>query len=190
MASTGIESFPISRRHISKRHVPPLPDLYDKMTTGMDHFASLAGVIEVSAWAVTKQGRLFVQYYQLFDHSNPAVILGELKSPLTNLCKGIGISLIAVDVLADVHTSLYKEYSLGQVLLSAGLTLIKDVIAYRLSAYVGGTFGIWLSAKWGAVAGSWAGPIGVAAGAIAGLIIGIVINEVGNILIDWFVGLF
>ena len=149
---------------------------------------SLAGVSGTALWSITKNGRAFIKYHQIFDGAAPFTTVNNLSHPLNGFFKGISVGIIALDTVGAFRESVNAGHSLEQGALNVLLTAGKNYLSYRTSAYVSATVGLWVGAKLGSSLGSYAGPVGMIIGVVAGAIIGFAIDSMGNVIIDQAVG--
>ena len=176
---------------LKKFDLPCLPNWVSHVTTMLDVFSSFAGALETSVWGITTAGRAFSNFYYTAYGINRYALLDNLSSPLGALCKGLGIGLIATDLGINIYNSFQQNYSLAQGITSFALTAAKDIGVYYASAKVAGAVGGYLAgSKLGATLGVFAGPVGMIVGAGAGFIAGYFINELGDLFIEWFMGLY
>lgn len=82
----------------SKVMLQALPMWVDYVSKGMDIFASLSPAIEKVIWGFSKSGRAFTEIHYAMYGINGFSALNELRSPLGEICKGIAIGLIALDL--------------------------------------------------------------------------------------------
>ena len=155
-----------------------------------DIFASLGEVGSRIAWELTKNGRAFLDFHYSAYGINGYTALDNLSSTSAKIFKGIGIGLMALDVIEAGYYSYQNGHSFGQGALNVGLTAGKNFLVYKASTGVATAVGIWAGAKLGASLGSASGPIGFVIGAVAGAAVGWVIDEFGDVIIDWVVGWF
>ena len=155
-----------------------------------DTFISLGEVGSRVAWGLTKNGRAFLDFHYSAYGINGYTALDNLSSTSSKIFKGIGIGLMALDVLEAGYYSYKNGQSFGQGALNIGLTAGKNILVYKASTGVATAVGTWAGAKLGAYLGSAAGPVGFAIGAVAGAAVGWGIDEFGEVIIDWVVGWF
>ena len=155
-----------------------------------DIFISLGEVGSRIAWGLTKNGRAFLDFHYSAYGINGYTALDNLPSTSAKIFKGIGIGLMALDVIEAGYYSYKNGHSFGQGALNVGLTIGKNILIYNVSTSVATAVGTWAGAKLGASLGSFAGPIGFAIGAVAGAAVGWIIDEFGDMIIDWVVGWF
>ena len=155
-----------------------------------DTFISLGEVGYRIAWGLTKNGRAFLDFHYSGYGINGYTALDNLPSTSAKIFKGIGIGLMALDVIEAGYYSYQNGHSFGQGALNVGLTAGKNILVYKASTGVATAVGTWAGAKLGASLGSAAGPVGFTIGAVAGAIVGWVIDEFGDVIIDWVVGWF
>ena len=153
-------------------------------------FISLGEVASRIAWGLTKNGRAFLDFHYSAYGINGYTALDNLSSTSAKIFKGIGIGLMALDVIEAGYYSYQNGHSFGQGALNVGLTAGKNFLVYKASTGVATAVGIWAGAKLGASLGSASGPIGFVIGAVAGAAVGWVIDEFGDVIIDWVVGWF
>lgn len=155
-----------------------------------DTFISLGEVGYRIAWGLTKNGRAFLDFHYSGYGINGYTALDNLPSTSAKIFKGIGIGLMALDVIEAGYYSYQNGHSFGQGALNVGLTAGKNILVYKASTGVATAVGTWAGAKLGASLGSAAGPVGFTIGAVAGAVVGWVIDEFGDVIIDWVVGWF
>ncbi len=155
-----------------------------------DTFISLGEVGYRIAWGLTKNGRAFLDFHYSGYGINGYTALDNLPSTNAKIFKGIGIGLMALDVIEAGYYSYQNGHSFGQGALNVGLTAGKNILVYKASTGVATAVGTWAGAKLGASLGSAAGPVGFTIGAVAGAVVGWVIDEFGDVIIDWVVGWF
>ncbi len=154
---------------------------------------SLISFGEISSrffWGLSKNGRSFLDFHYSAYGINGYTALDKLSSTTANIFKGVGIGLIALDVLEAGIYSYQNNHSFEQGFLNVGLTAGKNYIVYKVSTGVASAVGTWAGAKLGASLGSAAGPVGFLIGTVVGAGVGWVIDEFGDVIIDWVVGWF
>ena len=142
------------------------------------------------AWSLTENGRAFLDFHYSAYGINGYTALDNLPSTSANIFKGIGISLMALDVIEAGYYSYQNGHSFCQGTLNISLTTVKNILVYKASTGVAMAVGTWAGAKLGVSLGSAAGPVGFAIGAIVGAAAGWVIDGFGDVIIDWVVGWF
>lgn len=166
----------------------PLPSWTEHATKALDLFSSFAGALETTLWAA--KNPQFADFFYAAYGISRYDSLNSLSSPLGRFASGIGYLLIAVDVGFDIYNSIQQGYSFGKGVLSAGLTLGKDIGITAASAKIGGLVGGFAAAKLGGMIGGWAGPIGLLVGVTVGFGVGMLIDWLASGLIDeilsWF----
>ena len=155
-----------------------------------DSIVSFGEVGSKIAWGLTKNGSSFLDFHYVADGINGYTALDNLPSTSEKIFKGIGIGLMALDVLEAGYYSYQQGQSFGQGALNFGLTTGKNILVYKVSTRVATAAGTWAGAKFGASLGSAAGPVGFAVGTVAGAFIGWIIDGFGDVIIDWVVGWF
>jgi hypothetical protein len=155
-----------------------------------DIFTSLGEVGSRIAWGLTKNGRAFLDFHYSAYGINGYTVLDDLPSTSANIFKGIGIGLMALDVMEAGYYSYQNWHSFGQGALNVSLTAGKNILVYKTSTGVATAVGTWAGTKLGASLGSAAGPVGFAIGAVVGAAAGWVIDEFGDVIIGWIVGWF
>ena len=137
-----------------------------------DTFISLGEVGYRIAWGLTKNGRAFLDFHYSGYGINGYTALDNLPSTSAKIFKGIGIGLMALDVIEAGYYSYQNGHSFGQGALNVGLTAGKNILVYKASTGVATAVGTWAGAKLGASLGSAAGPVGFTIGAVAGAVVG------------------
>ena len=113
-----------------------------------------------------------------------------MSSASAKIFKGIGVGLMALDVIEAGYYSYQNGHSFGQGALNVSLTVGKNLFVYKASTGEATAVGTWAGAKLGVSLRSAAGPVGFVIGAVAGSAVGWVIDEFGDAIIDWVVGWF
>ncbi len=155
-----------------------------------DTFISLGEVGYRIAWGLTKNGRAFLDFHYSAYGIDGYTALDNLPSTSAKIFKGIGIGLMALDVIEAGYYSYQNGHSFGQGALNVGLTAGKNILVYKAATRVATVVGTWAGAKLGASLGAATGPVGFAIGAVAGAVVGWAIDEFGDVIIDWVVGWF
>jgi len=155
-----------------------------------DLFLNIGEAFGRVIWGFTKTGKDFLDYYRIFDGVDGFTVLNKLSSPSAKFFNRLGFALMALDIVSAGFDSYFAGHSFEQGFVNVGLTIVKNIIAYKISIAVTNAVGLWIGTKLGATLGSWAGPIGMLIGAVAGAIVGYFIDTWGDAIIDWFVGIF
>ena len=170
-----------------------LPQLFSSeslISFSKDFSISISEVLGRVIWGLTNNGRAFSDFHYVSDGINGYTLLDNLPSTSAKIFKGIGVGLMALDVLEAGYYSYQNGHSFGQGALNVGLNAGKNFLVYKVSTGVTTAVGTWAGAKLGASLGSSAGPVGLVIGAIAGTGIGWLIDSFGDEIIEWIVGWF
>ena len=165
----------------SKVMLQALPMWTEHVSKGIDVFSSVTPALERAVWGLTKTGRAFTEIHYAMYGLNGYELLSELRSPLGEICKGIAIGLIALDLGFNIYNSFQQGYTFEQAALSLALTAAKDVGLYFLVPAVTNLVG----AKLGMIIGGTAGgPVGMIFGTMIGIAVGLIIDWVLSEVID------
>lgn len=165
----------------SKVMLQALPMWTEHVSKGIDVFSSVTPALERAVWGLTKTGRAFTEIHYAMYGINGFSALNELRSPLGEICKGIAIGLIALDLGFNIYNSFQQGYTFEQAALSFALTAAKDVGLYFLVPAVTNLVG----AKLGMIIGGTAGgPVGMIFGTMIGIAVGLIIDWVLSEVID------
>ena len=151
---------------------------------------SLSEVSGTLFYSLTNNGKVMINYHQIFDGVDGFTVLDNLPHPVNSLFKALGITLSLLDTVSAGFDSYNSSHSFGQGALNVALTAGKNYMIYKAGAYVTTAVGTWAGAKLGALMGSWAGPVGMVVGVTIGTVVGYLIDEFGDAIIDWIVGWF
>ena len=165
----------------SKVMLQALPMWTTWVSNSIDVFASFAPSIEKIIWGLSKTGRAFAEIHYAMDGLNGYEVLNGLRSPLSEICKGIAIGLIALDLGFNIYNSFQQGYTFEQAALSFALTAAKDVGIFYLTAGISHFVGAKLGSLIGGMAG---GPVGMILGAVVGAAIGWLLNTIATELIN------
>lgn len=147
-------------------------------------------VLERVILGLTKNGHAFSDFHYVAYGINSYTLFDNLPSTIGKIFKGIGFSLMTLDVFEAGYNSYQSGHSFGQGALNVGVTAGKNYLVYKVSIGVTVSFGTWSSTKLGASLGSFAGPVGLVIGAVVGTAVGWFIDDFGDEIIDWVVGWF
>lgn len=165
----------------SKIMLQALPMWASYAMIGADSLATMVPSLEAAIWGLTKTGRAFTEIHYAMYGLDGYELLSELRSPLGEICKGIAIGLIALDLGFNIYNSFQQGYTFEQAALSFALTAAKDVGIFYLTAGISHFVGAKLGSLIGGMAG---GPVGMILGAVVGAALGWLANKLLTYLIE------